>query len=160
MKKTTLILSLAVLFFAYSCGVGSDNKTEKTSIYEPKTQEEFVKILNNLNITPYPNAVITGFEHHTDGMLTYKIVAEGNTNKAIIEHYRTELEKVFKGKQDWRKLMNTPASISYMKGYDLTFNVVITSKNLAMELAGSTDAEYIPDSLSYEVSLGDGAISY
>jgi len=164
MKKVTFILSLSVLFLANSCGGGSrDNAksaSEKSGIYEPQTKEEFVKILTAMNITPYPNAVITGFEHHADAMLTYKVAAKGNTNKAIINYYRAELEKAFNGKPDWKRHMNTAASISYMKGYDLSFNVVIASKDLAMELAGSTDAKYIPDSLSYEVSLGDGAISY
>jgi hypothetical protein len=64
-----LILSLSVLFFAYPCGEGSSNnatsESGKSGIYEPQTQEEFVKILTEMNITPYPNAVTTGFEHHT-----------------------------------------------------------------------------------------------
>ncbi len=164
MKKTVLIFGLFALFFAFSCGGGSNDnsnsKSEKSGIYEPNTQEEFESILSEMGVKPYPGAVVTGFLNNADATMKYKVPSEGNTNKSIIEYYGTEFEKVFSGKEDWKNFMSSSISLSYMKGFDLTFGLIITSENAASEAQGAPDDESKPDSLSYTMMLGDGAVSY
>jgi hypothetical protein len=168
MKKVTLILSIITLIFAYSCGNDSNKKTEskaeKSGIYEPTSQEEFVNLLDNLGIKPYPGAVITGFEHKTDAVLNYKVPAKDNSNKAIFEYYKKAFEQVLKDKKDWKPFNTSYLAIQYMKGmHELDFYLMLTSKSATYDLKGLDAADYgveKEDSLSYSITLGDGAISY
>ncbi|GEM_PF-2942886 len=166
MKKSTLFFSLIVLFFSYSCGGGSTDKTKneskKSGIYEPTTQEEFVKILDELNIKPYPGAVISGFEHSTDGALTYKVAAEGNSNKAIIDYYKTAFEKAMKGKTEWKFSQPLNTNFMYTKGmYELIFSFYLTSQYARYEMQGGDPKAYEGvNNWTYSIGLGDNANSY
>ena len=158
MKSLSSILGVFVLSFLFSCGGSSSSSEEQSGIYEPKTQEQFVQILDDLGIKPYPGAVITSFKEGSNSEMTYSVTSEGNTNKAIMEYYSAGLENGLKDNPDWRKLMSSPVSVIYMKGYDLTFSFMITSDNAAMEMAGSTESS--PENLTYMIALGDDSVSY
>jgi hypothetical protein len=158
MKNPLSILSAIVLLFAFSCGGGSSSSEEKSGIYEPETQKQFVQILDEMGIKPYPGAEITRFTHLTDATLAYKVSSGGNTNKDILDYYKLALENAFKDKSGWEKYMETSGSIMYMKGFDLTFSFAITSKNMTNEAAG--DMGNVPKYLKYKITLGDGADSY
>lgn len=158
MKNVTSILSTLILLFISSCGGGSSSTKDESGIYEPKTQEQFVQILDEMGIKPYPGAEITKFRHLTDATLAYKVPSEGNTNKAILDYYKSALENAFKDKLGWKKYMTTAVGVTYMEGFELTFNFAITSTNMANEAAG--DMEHVPKYLKYEITLGDGADSY
>ncbi|MBE9510670.1 MAG: hypothetical protein IMY71_07320, partial [Bacteroidetes bacterium] len=117
-------------------------------------------------IKPYPDAVITDFKHNTDGVLTYKVIAKDNSNKAILEYYKKAFEQALKDKKGWRNFQTSILAVQYTKGmHELDFGFSLTSKSAQYELKGFNPADYADligkeDSLSYTISLGDGANSY
>ncbi|RLD23295.1 MAG: hypothetical protein DRI71_05650 [Bacteroidetes bacterium] len=158
MKNLISILSIIVLLFTFSCGGGSSSTKDESGIYEPKTQEQFVQILDDLAIKPYPGAEITGFKEGANSEMTYKVISEGNTNKAIMEYYAEAFENGLKDKSGWKKFMSTPISVIYMKGFDLNFSFALTSENAARE--SLADTENVTEYLTFMITLGDDSVSY
>ena len=156
--RTAVFLMAVLSSLLWACGGATSTKEVKTGIYEPETQAQFGQILDELGVKPYPGAEVTKFTHLTDATLAYKVPSEGNTNKAILDYYQEAFAKAFADKDEWKKFAETPQSIIYMKGFDLTLTFTITSKNAALEAAGDTDNK--PKYLKFEITLGDGADSY
>jgi len=158
MKARMLNLLLAGLVALWACSSPGGSDEPKSGIYEPGTQQQFVQILDELGIKPYPGAEISKFTHLTDATLAYKVPAEGNTNKAILTYYKQALAQAFKDKEEWHRFSDNPLSVVYMKGFDLSMTVTLTSKNAAREMAG--DLTDVPRFLKFEITLGDGADAY
>ncbi len=158
MKARMLNLLLAGLVVLWACGSPGSSDKPRSGIYEPETQQQFVQILDELGIKPYPGAEISRFTHLTDATLAYKVPAEGNTNKAILAYYKQALARAFENKEGWHKSADTDLAVTYMKGFDLSMTVTLTSKNAAREMAG--DMTDVPRFLKFEITLGDGADAY
>jgi len=157
MKKVTVILTLIALSITlFSCsGNGDTSKktAKKNGFYEPKTQDEFVKLLNDMNIKTYPNAEITNFKLNSNALLTYRVPAKDNSNKDIIDFYKKELKEVFNTKDGWKYTEPTPTTIVIIKGlYEYVFAFSLTSDLANYQLKGG-DKDMYKDVKYWEFSI-------
>jgi hypothetical protein len=124
----TLALVLAVTACGSGDSTGSKDSSDKGGSVlskEPKSVEDYRAVLDKLGIKLYEGSEIGG----VDGPLTTYVPADKGSHKAIMDHYKEQVEGALKGKGEWVKHMKTASNISYRKGYTgWFFGVAIDSK--------------------------------
>lgn len=134
-QLVTGFLALALALAVTACGSGDSTGSKESSdkggsvlSKEPGSVEDYKAVLEKLGIKLYGGSEIGNVDGSPAALTTY-VPADKGDQKAIMSHYRDQVEGALKGKEEWVKHMKTASNISYRKGYTgWFFGVTIDSK--------------------------------